>query len=336
MSKLICVVGATGNQGGSVARRFHKAGFRVRGLCRNPESPAALQLVADAPGIEVVAADLDDVATLESAFKGAHVIFSVTNYWEPFMRPDYRAKASEQGITCRRIAYDVEYRQGKNIADAAATTADTLEVFLVSTLSHAGKATGGKITELYHFDAKADIFPLYLEEKYPELAAKTSCIHTGYFFTSYNILPESYFKKNADGSFKMRFTTSPDKLVPHLDPVSDMGNFTYAVYQMPPGKAYMAAGTFCSWREWIETWGKIVGVDASYEQVSQEELIASAFDRDLGIEVTHMFDYTSEPGYDGGYDLLTAKDLVENGIECPMTSWEDWAKKNDWTTVLSK
>ncbi|CAI4215851.1 unnamed protein product [Parascedosporium putredinis] len=267
MSKLICVVGATGNQGGS--------------------------LVADAPGIEVVAADLDDVATLESAFKGAHVIFSVTNYWEPFMRPDYRAKASEQGITCRRIAYDVEYRQGKNIADAAATTADTLEVFLVSTLSHAGKATGGKITELYHFDAKADIFPLYLEE-------------------NYNILPESYFKKNADGSFKMRFTTNA------------------------PGKAYMAAGTFCSWREWIETWGKIVGVDASYEQVSQEELIASAFDRDLGIEVTHMFDYTSEPGYDGGYDLLTAKDLVENGIECPMTSWEDWAKKNDWTTVLSK
>jgi hypothetical protein len=195
MSKLICVVGATGNQGGSVARRFHKAGFRVRALCRNPESPAALKLKEDAPGIEVVAVDLNDVSTLIPAFKGANVIFSVTQYWEPFMRPDYREKAREQGITCRRIAYDVEYLHGKNIVDAAATTLDTLESFLASTLSHAGKASGGKITELYHFDAKADIFPTYVEEKYPELAAKLSCIHTGYFYTSYNILPSAYFSK---------------------------------------------------------------------------------------------------------------------------------------------
>ncbi|KEZ42061.1 Uncharacterized protein SAPIO_CDS6478 [Scedosporium apiospermum] len=336
MSKLICVVGATGNQGGSVARRFHKAGFRVRALCRNPESPAALKLKEDAPGIEVVAVDLNDVSTLIPAFKGANVIFSVTQYWEPFMRPDYREKAREQGITCRRIAYDVEYLHGKNIVDAAATTLDTLESFLASTLSHAGKASGGKITELYHFDAKADIFPTYVEEKYPELAAKLSCIHTGYFYTSYNILPSAYFSKLEDGSFQMAFTTDPDKLVPHFTPVDDMGNFTYAVYQMPPGKAYMAAGTTCSWSEWIETWGKVVGVKTSYKQVTPEELIASVEDEDLGIEITHMFNYTSEPGYDGGYDLLTAKDIEEAGIECPMTTWEEWAKKNDWSTVLSK
>ena len=34
-----------------------------------------------------------------------------------------------------------------------------------------------------------------IEEKYPELAAKVSCIHTGFFYTSFNILPDSYMKK---------------------------------------------------------------------------------------------------------------------------------------------
>jgi len=107
----------------------------------------------------------------------------------------------------------------------------------------------------------------------------------------------------------MAFTTNPDKVVPHLDPIGDMGSFTYAVYQMPPGKAYMAAGTFCSWREWIETWGKVTGARVSYKQITPEEMIASVPDQDFGIEVAYMFSYTSDPGYDGGYNLLTAKDI---------------------------
>jgi NAD(P)-dependent dehydrogenase (short-subunit alcohol dehydrogenase family) len=194
--KLVVVVGATGNQGGSVARRFLRdPAFAVRGLTRNPSSPASQALAA--LGAEMVAADLDDVKTLEVAFKGASVIFSVTQYWEPFFRPDCRAKAKELGVTCRKYAYDVEYQQGKNIADAAATTLDTLgeNGFLVSTLSHANKCSGGTFTELYHFDSKADIFPDYVLKEYPALAAKMSCIQTGYFMTSHYILPNSYFQK---------------------------------------------------------------------------------------------------------------------------------------------
>lgn len=193
--KLIVVVGATGNQGGSVARRFLEAGFLVRGLTRNVSSPAATALASSS--VEMVKADLDDPDSLKKAFRGANVIFSVTNYWEPFFRPDYRKEAEEMGITCREYAYDVEFLQGKNIVDAAATTVDTLDEngFLVSTLSHADKCSGGEYEELYHFDAKADIFPAYVNKKYPKLAAKMSCIHTGYFYTSYNILPRSYFRR---------------------------------------------------------------------------------------------------------------------------------------------
>lgn len=196
MTKLIVVVGVTGNQGGSVARKFlEDPAYRVRGLTRNTNSPNATALAAK--GVEVVQADLDDVNTLIPAFAGANVIFSVTNYWEPFFRPDCRAKAEELGISCRKFAYDVELRHGKNITDAAATTVESLDEngFLVSTLSHAEKCSQGKFKELYHFDAKADAFPGYVKEKYPALHAKTSCIHTGFFTSSYKFVPQAYFRK---------------------------------------------------------------------------------------------------------------------------------------------
>jgi hypothetical protein len=153
-------------------------------------------------GIEVTKTDLDGLESLTLALKNANVIFSVTNYWEPFFRPDCRQDARGLGISPAQFAYDVEYRQGKNIADAAAATCDSLDSnsFLVSMLSHAAKSGQEKFKELYHFDSKADIFPFYVRDKYPDLAAKMSCIQTGYFYTSFNILPDSYFGKASNAS----------------------------------------------------------------------------------------------------------------------------------------
>ncbi|KAJ0164100.1 NmrA-like family domain-containing protein 1 [Colletotrichum tanaceti] len=318
--KLIAVVGATGNQGGSVARRFLAAGYRVRALTRDVSSPAATALAAAlGPDLELVTADLEDVASLEAAFRGANVLFSVTNYWEPFFRPDCRAEAQRRGVSCRRFAHDVERRHGRNVADAAAATVGSLDDngFLASTLSHAGRCSGGRFKELYHFDAKADVFPDYVNEKYPALAAKMSCIHTGFFYTSYNILPNSYFGKNPDGTFTMAFTTSPEIPIPHFAPASDMGNFTYAVSQMPPGKAYMAEGTTCTWPQFLETWAKVTNVKADYRQVSHDEMVEATGERDTGIEVAYMFSYSSDPGYDGGMHLLTAADLRKVGFGFP-------------------
>lgn len=196
MTKLIVVIGVTGNQGGSVALRFlQDPNYRVRGLSRNPASEKSKELAAK--GVEIVQAELNDVESLKKAFAGANLIFSVTQYWEPFFRPDCREEAKKQGISCRRYAYDVELQQGKNITDAAATVVDSLEPngFLVSTLSHAGKCSKGVHTEAYHFDSKADVFPYYVQEKYPALAAKMSCIHTGFFMTSYQLLSTAWYAK---------------------------------------------------------------------------------------------------------------------------------------------
>ena len=80
MSKLIVVGGATGAQGRAAIKYFqqHEPSWRIRGLTRTPQSNTALAL-ADS-GIEIVAADLNDVESLKSAFKGADYIFAYTDF----------------------------------------------------------------------------------------------------------------------------------------------------------------------------------------------------------------------------------------------------------------
>ncbi|KAK5092899.1 hypothetical protein LTR70_010184 [Exophiala xenobiotica] len=192
MPKSIAIIGITGNQGSSVALHYLSLNsaaiqsgdappYIICGLTRNPASPVAIHLKSQS--VEIVKADLDDASMLISTLKGANLIFSVTNYWEPFFRPDCRVKAKQLGVSPRKYAYDVEYAQGRNIADAAAATVDTLDDngFIVSTLSHATQCSNGKYRELYHFDAKADVFP--------ELASlcTASASRRGYIFEDLGI-----------------------------------------------------------------------------------------------------------------------------------------------------
>ncbi|MBO0774006.1 MAG: NmrA family NAD(P)-binding protein [Actinobacteria bacterium] len=65
----VLVTGATGNQGGAVARALLGAGHRVRALPRHPESDAALTL-AEA-GAELAGGDFGDPAALRAACRSA-------------------------------------------------------------------------------------------------------------------------------------------------------------------------------------------------------------------------------------------------------------------------
>ncbi|QDS72117.1 hypothetical protein FKW77_003752 [Venturia effusa] len=340
MSKLVVVIGVTGNQGGSVARRFLQDPiYRVRGLTRNPSSAAALEL--SKLGVEIVQADLDDVASLATAFRGANLIFSVTNYWEPFFRRDARAAAEERGVSYRRFAYHAELRQGRNIADAAGSSeiVEGLDEMglIASTLSYAKKRSHGKFQELYHFDAKAEVFPGYVEQEYPELAKKMSCVQTGYFMKSYQLAPGAYFTKLPSGTFQMSFTTVPNQPVPHLAVNEDLGSFIHGVASMGPGKHYMAEGTTCSWTDFLATWSNVTGKQAEYVQISSEEMAKNNPDRMFGEELTDMFSYSSEPGYDGGDEtLLKAEDIRKAGFDCPMTTLEDFMIAEDWSVVFDQ
>ena len=126
--KLILVSGATGRQGGAVARELLSRGYQVRGLTRNPDSDRARRL-ADL-GVEMVKGDFDDMTTLHQAVQGAYGVFSVQNFWEH--------------------GKQAEIRQGMNFADAAKQAG--MEHFVYSSVANADKNTG-----IPHFDSKYEI-----------------------------------------------------------------------------------------------------------------------------------------------------------------------------------
>ncbi|MFI7539117.1 NmrA/HSCARG family protein [Streptosporangium sp. NPDC049376] len=71
----VLVTGATGKQGGAVARALLAAGTPVRVLLRDPESEPARAVLA--LGAEPVLGDLDDPASLTAAVTGVRGVFSV-------------------------------------------------------------------------------------------------------------------------------------------------------------------------------------------------------------------------------------------------------------------
>lgn len=72
--KIITVFGATGNQGGSVARSLLKnPAFRVRGITRNPKSDASKALIFE--GAEMVQANGLVPGELRSALRGSWGVF---------------------------------------------------------------------------------------------------------------------------------------------------------------------------------------------------------------------------------------------------------------------
>ena len=84
-NNIIAVVGATGSQGGGLCGAIlndPNGGFACRAITRDPNKDKAKALAAR--GAVVVQADLDDRASLEKAFAGAHGAYCVTNFWEHF------------------------------------------------------------------------------------------------------------------------------------------------------------------------------------------------------------------------------------------------------------
>jgi uncharacterized protein YbjT (DUF2867 family) len=83
--KSISVVGATGAQGNGLVRAIlndPSGEFAARAITRNTKSDKARDLAQ--LGAELIAADIDDEASIRKAFKGAHGAFCVTFFWEHF------------------------------------------------------------------------------------------------------------------------------------------------------------------------------------------------------------------------------------------------------------
>ena len=123
--KLILVTGATGTQGGAVARELLGRGYAVRGLTRNPGKPRAVALAK--LGADMVAGSFDDPDSLAAAMVGAYGVFAVTAWWE-------------HGV-------DVEIVHGRALVDAA--IAAGVQHFVYTSVAGADEQTG-----IPHFDSK--------------------------------------------------------------------------------------------------------------------------------------------------------------------------------------
>lgn len=124
-SKTIVVLGATGQQGGAVARALVDAGrWRVRTISRNPNSEAARRLAEI--GVELVRGDLDDPNSLRDAFGDAYGVYSV--------------QATDQGS-------EVETQRGIAVADAAHAAA--IKHFIYASVGGAERQSG-----VPHFESK--------------------------------------------------------------------------------------------------------------------------------------------------------------------------------------
>ena len=126
--RMVLVTGATGSQGGAVARELLNRGYRVRGLTRNTESDRA-KAMTDL-GAEMVQGNFDDQQSLANALQGVHGVFAMTDFWEH--------------------GYDKEVQHGKNLVDAA--KAAGVQHFVYTSVAGADADTG-----IPHFDSKGEV-----------------------------------------------------------------------------------------------------------------------------------------------------------------------------------
>jgi uncharacterized protein YbjT (DUF2867 family) len=154
--RLILVVGATGKQGGAVARSLLDRGFQVRGLTRNPQKPEAQALAEQ--GAEVVQGDMDDSSAMDRVLEGAYGVFSVQNFWE--------------------TGYDGEVQQGKTVADAA--KAAGVEHFVYSSVGSAHRQTG-----IPHFESKWEV-----EEHVRQIGLPYTILRSVFFMQNWEMMRE--------------------------------------------------------------------------------------------------------------------------------------------------
>ena len=153
-NEIIAVTGATGQQGGAVARKLLADGWKVRALTRDVNKPAAQQLKS--LGAEVVPGDMDQRAELDAAFKGAYGVFSVQNFWLP------------------NVGFEGEVRQGKAVADAA--KAAGVQHLVYSSVGAAQRGMGQK-----HFESK-----WIIEQYIHALDIPYTILRPAFFMENYN------------------------------------------------------------------------------------------------------------------------------------------------------
>ena len=255
----ILVTGATGQQGGAVARELLATGHSVRAMTRKPDGDAAQTLAA--LGAEVVAGDLDDTASLAAALDGVWGVFAVQNSWE----------AGIEG----------EEEQGKRIAQLAKDAG--VHHFVYTSVGGADKGTG-----IPHFDNKFRV-----EETVRGLDFPSHTVLRPAFFME-NFLSPWYKPALDEGNLAISI---PPGTKLQMIAVADIGRYGRMAFEQHDGlngKAIEIAGDDMTMPQAAEIIGKASGKSISFFQVPIEEVRKFSDDFALMFEWFDRVGYDSD------------------------------------------
>ena len=229
----ILVCGATGSQGGAVARSLLERGFRVGALTRDPQKPEARALAEQ--GAEVVQGDMDDRSSVDRALEGAHGVFSVQNFWE--------------------AGYDREVRQGKTVADAA--KAAGVEHFVYSSVGSAHRRTG-----IAHFDSKWEV-----EEHVRGLGLPHTVLRPVFFMQNWEMMREPIL----GGTLPQPLDPSEPFQQVAVEDIGAFAAMAFEHPDAWIGREVEIAGDERTMPEIAEAFGRVAGREVGYYQVPGEE-----------------------------------------------------------------
>lgn len=255
--KTALVTGASGGQGGAVARALLERGWQVRAFVRNPdkeESRAMAEL-----GAELVRGDLDDADSLRAAVAGVQGVYSV-------QAADFADPHS-----------GVEVRQGIAVADAV--KAAGVPHLVYSSVGGAERNSG-----IAHFETKAEI-----ERHIRSAGVPATILRPVFFMENFPYMVPAA----ENGERVAALAMDADKEL-QMIALPDIGRIAADAFDNPEeflGREIEIAGDELTVSEIAEVFTRVDGVPTRFTRQPIEEL------REEAEEAANMFDWFNNEGY---------------------------------------
>jgi len=305
--KVIAVVGATGSQGGGLIRAIlddPRGEFTARAITRDLDSAKAKALKSQ--GVEVVAGDIDDEASIARAFEGAYGAFCVTFFWNHFSpeREQNNAKSMAQAAKRAHLKHVIW-----------STLEDTRK--LVPLSDNRMPTLQGKY-KCPHFDAKGESDHFFTDLGLPVTFLQTT------FYWDNMILFGMGPKKGADGKLTLTFPIG-DKRLSGIA-AEDIGKVAYGIFKGGSqyiGKTVSIAGEHLTGAQMAASLSKALGAEVRFQDISPDAYRKLGFPgaEDLGNMFQYYRDFERE--FTGARDLQVARTLAPS-----LQTFDQWLAKN--------
>ena len=278
--KIIAVVGATGAQGGGLARAIlgdSSGAFAVRALTRDVNSEKAQELAR--LGAEVVEADLDNGPSLGAAFDGAYGAFCVTFFWEHFVPEKELVQAAAMAQAAKQA--DLKHVVWSTLEDTRKFVPLTDD--RMPTLMEKYKVP--------QFDAKAEANRAFAQFGVPVTYMLTS------FYWDNLIYGGLGPKKGADGKLELTLPMGDKRLAGIA--AEDIGKSAFCIFKAGfdlLGKTVGVAGDHLTGSQMAAALAKELGQAVSYNPLSPEQFrqLGTPGADELGNMFQFMQDFESE------------------------------------------